>query len=61
MLNENRTTFSKYLVLILFFGFIQYIGVGKSTWDIHYFCLGFALWMYLEDHRKLACRGAELL
>ncbi len=27
----------------------------------HYFCLGFVLWIYLQDNWKLACRGAELL
>jgi hypothetical protein len=26
-----------------------------------FFCLGFALWMYLQDDRKLVFRGAELL
>ncbi len=25
-----------------------------------FFCLEFALWMYLEDDWKLACRGAEM-
>ncbi len=30
-------------------------GVGTSTLAIHYFCLGFTVWMSLEDDWKLAC------
>jgi hypothetical protein len=39
--------------------FIQYIGLQVHKTNI-FFCLGFALWMYLQDDWKLACRGAEL-
>ena len=35
---------------------VSYIGVDGRT----LFCLGFALWLYLEDDWKFACRGAEL-
>jgi hypothetical protein len=44
---------------VLYFWF--HTGVATSTLDIHYFCLGFVLWTFLEVDWKLVCSGAELL
>ncbi len=40
------------LFLILFI-LVSHSGVAKSTLDIHYFCLGFVLWTFLEIDWKL--------
>jgi hypothetical protein len=45
----------------------EFILVSYSTIGLRvhrhtlFFAWGFALWMYLQDDWKLACRGAELL
>ncbi len=40
------------LFLILFI-LVSHSGVATSTIEIHYFCLGFVLWTFLEVDWKL--------
>jgi hypothetical protein len=57
---------SSMMILILFVAYMDYTTLFLIDWcrydyKLHpLFYLGFALWMYLEDDLKLACRGAEL-
>jgi hypothetical protein len=50
--------------------FFKYLAADSTLFDLFLFpeyigptlfCLGFALWKYLDDDWKHACRGAELL